>query len=422
MDSVTQIVLGAAVGEVVLGKKAGNRAMLWGAVAGTIPDLDVVANFMTDEMTALAFHRGLTHSIFFAVVAPFAFAYVVNKIYENNLYKSVKYRGLGTTFWLGAVLVFMGLFNYVPVMASGNISMPVVAVTIGIFSLLSTIIWKGYYKKEPSEINTNYFDWVWLFFWATITHPLLDSCTAYGTQLFQPFNDYRVAFNTISVADPIYTVPFLICLIAASIYTRGRKARSVINWIGIGLSSAYLLFGWYHKTQVDRIAEAGFKRNNMEVTRYTTNPTILNNYLWNVVAEGDTAYYHAQLSLFDQPAEIGKFRIFPKNHHLIDQYKGDRTYEILTWFSDGYYNIIRRRDGLLQLNDMRFGTFGDLDGNEEDYIFKFILSEKNGELQAEQSRAGRQSISGTFKLLIARISGIKPDMSPGFKTGPPVLK
>jgi inner membrane protein len=42
MDSLTQIVLGAAVGEVVLGKKIGNRAMVWGAVGGTIPDLDVL--------------------------------------------------------------------------------------------------------------------------------------------------------------------------------------------------------------------------------------------------------------------------------------------------------------------------------------------------------------------------------------------
>ncbi len=41
MDSLTQIVLGAAVGEAVLGKKARNKAMLYGAIAGTIPNLDV---------------------------------------------------------------------------------------------------------------------------------------------------------------------------------------------------------------------------------------------------------------------------------------------------------------------------------------------------------------------------------------------
>jgi len=51
MDSFTQIALGAAVGETVLGKKVGNRAMVWGAVGGTIPDLDILANFVTDEMS-----------------------------------------------------------------------------------------------------------------------------------------------------------------------------------------------------------------------------------------------------------------------------------------------------------------------------------------------------------------------------------
>ena len=41
MDSLTQIVLGGAIGELVARRKMGNRAVLWGAIAGTIPDLDV---------------------------------------------------------------------------------------------------------------------------------------------------------------------------------------------------------------------------------------------------------------------------------------------------------------------------------------------------------------------------------------------
>lgn len=41
MDSLAQIVLGATVGEAILGKKGGNKAMLYGAFAGTILDLDV---------------------------------------------------------------------------------------------------------------------------------------------------------------------------------------------------------------------------------------------------------------------------------------------------------------------------------------------------------------------------------------------
>jgi len=46
MDSLTQIVLGAACGEIALGKKIGNKALLFGAIGGTIPDLDVILGYV----------------------------------------------------------------------------------------------------------------------------------------------------------------------------------------------------------------------------------------------------------------------------------------------------------------------------------------------------------------------------------------
>lgn len=78
MDSVTQIVLGAAVGEAVLGKKIGNKAMVLGAIAGTIPDMDVVANYFTDTVSALEIHRGFTHSIVFSVVFGLFFGWLLS--------------------------------------------------------------------------------------------------------------------------------------------------------------------------------------------------------------------------------------------------------------------------------------------------------------------------------------------------------
>ena len=87
MDSLTQIVLGAAVAETVLGRKIGNKAMLYGAIAGTIPDLDVLASFFTNTVTALEIHRGFTHSIFFSLSFAPIFAFIVIK-YET--YKNFK--------------------------------------------------------------------------------------------------------------------------------------------------------------------------------------------------------------------------------------------------------------------------------------------------------------------------------------------
>ncbi|MAM29833.1 MAG: metal-dependent hydrolase [Flavobacteriaceae bacterium] len=78
MDSLTQIVLGAAVGEATLGKKVGNKAAMYGAIAGTIPDLDVVANYLVDTVTALEVHRGFTHSIVFSIVFGLFFGWLVS--------------------------------------------------------------------------------------------------------------------------------------------------------------------------------------------------------------------------------------------------------------------------------------------------------------------------------------------------------
>ncbi len=69
MDSITQAALGAALGEAVLGRRLGNRALVWGAVLGTLPDLDVLFSPFLDTAQRLAFHRGASHSLLFMLLA-----------------------------------------------------------------------------------------------------------------------------------------------------------------------------------------------------------------------------------------------------------------------------------------------------------------------------------------------------------------
>ena len=86
MDSLTQIVLGAACGEIALGKKIGNKALLFGAIGGTIPDLDVFIGrwFHTSEIAIMAFHRGFMHSILFSVLGAFLFGWLFFKLYDTK--------------------------------------------------------------------------------------------------------------------------------------------------------------------------------------------------------------------------------------------------------------------------------------------------------------------------------------------------
>ncbi len=102
MDSLTQIVLGAAVGEAVLGKKVGNKALLYGAIAGTIPDLDVLVGAFTDTITAIEWHRGFSHSFLFCILLSPILGWLVNKIERKS--------NLGWKPW--AKLFFLGLFTH----------------------------------------------------------------------------------------------------------------------------------------------------------------------------------------------------------------------------------------------------------------------------------------------------------------------
>ena len=88
MDSLTQIVLGASVAEATLGKKIGNKAIVLGAIAGTIPDLDIVTRFFVDDLTASVMHRGFSHSLIFPFVAAPILAWILKKIYSSYTHVS----------------------------------------------------------------------------------------------------------------------------------------------------------------------------------------------------------------------------------------------------------------------------------------------------------------------------------------------
>ena len=63
MDSLSQIVLGAAVGVAVLGRRMGpRRAAIAGGILGTLPDLDVLVRY-DDPVDSFIMHRGWSHSL-----------------------------------------------------------------------------------------------------------------------------------------------------------------------------------------------------------------------------------------------------------------------------------------------------------------------------------------------------------------------
>lgn len=338
MDSLTQIVLGAAVGEIALGKKIGNKALLFGAIGGTIPDLDVFFGklFYNNSIDELIFHRGFMHSIPFAVIGAFLFGYL--------------------TFWL--------------------------------------------YDTGKRKNTTTQKDWVWLYFLSIFTHPLLDSFTPYGTQLFLPFSDYRVAFNTIAVVDPLYTIPFLISLIILMFFKRTNPRR--IWWLktGVYLSSLYLLLTIINKIYIDSIFKNALSKAKIEYKRYSAQPTIFNNILWYAIAETDKDYKVTFYSLLDTHKPTS-FISLPKNHNLLPMHNPDL--EKLEWFSNDFYNLQKTDSSFIRYNDLRYPLLNPEDKNSSVFSFKV---KKNGNRWEALPLYDRAPSQEDFQKFWLRVSGI----------------
>lgn len=332
MDSLTQIVLGAAVGEAVLGKKIGNRAMLWGAVAGTIPDLDTVWRFLTDTITATEMHRGFSHSIVFAIIAAPFFGWLVHQIKKRP-----------------------------------------------------DVGWKG---------------WSWLFFWGLFTHPLLDAFTTWGTQIFWPF-DWRVAFNSIFVIDPLYTVPFLVCVIIAATKRRDSLKRKRINNLGIYLSTGYLLITVVIKYVVHQKVVEALDEQQIVYSQISTRPAPMNTILWNMNVDAGAHYLIGDYSFFD--TKPIKFKQYPKKRQQAQELINRSEIQRLIAISEGWFILEKDQDGWMY-NDLRFGLIP-VDPDNPQFVFRYKLEVTEDDIIATEDRPDTSNMDAVFGTLWGRIKG-----------------
>jgi len=303
MDSITQATLGAAVGEVVLGHKVGNKAMFWGGVAGTLPDLDILAYPLMDKITQLGWHRGPSHAFFFLTIAA---------------------------------------------------------------PLLGLIIYKIRRREE-----TTWRDWTLLVYFAFITHVILDAFTIYGTQLFQPFNDWPISFNSISIVDPLYTIPLMAAVILVLFISRKSTIRRKIIISGLFLSTLYLGVAFGIKLHVNSVAESNFEKQNIVAEKYITTPTIFNSLLWRVTAKSGNGFYVGYYSVLDHSHEID-FTYLNQNSRLLEPMLETDAVKRLLWFSRGYF-IVREIEGRIQMADIRFGTIDVGQPESSRFIFEWFL-------------------------------------------------
>jgi inner membrane protein len=213
VDPLTHAALGATIGRAGFYRHLGPRAVACGAIMAVIPDLDLLYGALVGPFDRLVSHRGITHSLFFGpVVGTIA--------------------GWGYSRWL---------------------------------------------EKRGDRIEQKSAGpplWIALFVLAMLSHPLLDLCTTYGTQLLMPFSRERFALDAIAIVDPAYSLMLVAGLIGSSL-TREWPRAGWFSGAALMLTTAYLFFGLRLNGFAESEGRFQLEMAGIEVAEVRAYPTML---------------------------------------------------------------------------------------------------------------------------------------------------
>jgi inner membrane protein len=168
------------------------------------------------------------------------------------------------------------------------------------------------------------------------THAVLDACTTYGTMLFWPFSDARIAWNVISVIDPLLTLPMLTLIVLAGIKRRPVFARAALVW-GI----CYMGLGLLQRNEAMDMGYEIAKTRGHDPIRLEAKPSFANILVWKVVYETADKFYidavRARLSPKVFPGgSLAKLNVARDLAWLDKNSQQASDIERFRWFSNGY--------------------------------------------------------------------------------------
>lgn len=333
MDSLTQACVGAVIGELCLGKRLGWKAPLWGAIIGTIPDMDIIANPWLETHEEVRWHRGWSHGIFGLLLGT-----GIGSAWLRWRHQI----GWPLALWVSALVLFFNI--------------------------------------------------------------LVDCFNSYGTQLYEPFSDQRIAWNLLFIIDPLFTLPLLLAIIIGRIL-HWRQSDQATAWIsgGIALSVLYLMVAIANKVTVNERFQDSLEAQGFTVQQWFSAPTPFNTLYWRAVAQAENKYYIAYACPWDAADSI-QWVSLPAQHHLAAQHMDTAGVQTVQWSSLDYWTASTNEAGQLLLTDIRFGDrwFGRPGhGQEVDHgVWVFALSADGG---LERVRPNVRDLDAALSFLWDRI-------------------
>ena len=341
MDPLTQGLLGAATAQLGFRQRLGRSATWMAAITAVLPDFDTgiarllrLTGLEVDQFALLRYHRGLSHSL---LAVPVIALLVALPWWWRRRRKQSAAR------------------MQTPEPTIDNVTHPEIA--------------RKPAPLPPQGPSSSFWVIYACTFVAALSHPLLDWCTSYGTQLLAPISEKRFALDAVSIIDIIYTpiliLTLLICWLLRRLSRRQVvRATLVVGWLGILLSTAYLAAGYFmHNLAVDKAVELAGRTNNptqeqiISANAYPYLGTIL---LWRTTVQTPDRWLVARIRPLNDLEENNVRRESArKQDSALIRRAGElpriKTYR---WFAmEQVRTVYRHEEGrhVVEFHDMRYG-------------------------------------------------------------------
>ncbi len=214
---------------------------------------------------------------------------------------------------------------------------------------------------DPGYSARRLFLTLWL---VLITHPLLDAFTSYGTQLLWPLQTPPVAWSSVFIIDPLYTLP---CWWRSSWAWSGACATARSGWRSprYACPPSDLASTLGGKWMAEQRVQSVLAQRGIQADMLFSTPTPFNSLLWRVIViEGDD--YHEALVgwLDDAPPRLERI---PRGSELARVLRHSPQHQRLGWFTQGVLRYDRIGNELI-VTDLRLGMTGF-------HPFRFVFAE-----------------------------------------------
>jgi len=356
MDSVSQITLGAAVSVAVMGRRTAVwKAALWGAAAGTMPDLDVLIDY-GDPIRNMVLHRAETHSLFWLSLVSLPLAAAAAKVHGQWAI----WRRWWLALWL--VLVTHPLLDTMTVYGT-QLALPFSNHPFGVGSIF--IIDPLY--TLPLLIGVG---------WALWRGGDASSGTNSGPARMAPNTGLAMGGDSASGSS-------------------GHWA----NRVGLLLSCLYLLWSVAAQAHVTPIARESLRAQGIAADHVLVTPSAFNTVLWRIVAIDGESYHEGFYSLLDDKPQIS-FDRFARGQALGRSMQHLDGVRRIMAFSKGFYSV-QQQNGQLLIRDLRMGQ-------EPNYVFSFAVARPGNPpqpLASSQQISSRPDIERGLRWLWRRMQG-----------------